>query len=52
MQFGGIKPVATGNSNLDTGLGIFNDVDWECLDESLINLDWSNLPDVGFDGVP
>jgi hypothetical protein len=39
-----LKPVATGNPNLDAGLGILNDVDWERLDESLINLDWSNLP--------
>ena len=38
-----LKPVAAGNSNLDAGLGILNDVDWERLDESLINWDWSNL---------
>jgi hypothetical protein len=46
-----LKPVATTNSDLDAGLGILNGVDWECLDEYFINLDWSNLPDVGFDSV-
>ena len=45
------RPVTTGNSNLDAGRGILNDVDFECLDESFVNFDWSNLIDFGFDGA-
>ena len=45
------RPVATGNSNLDAGRGILNDVDFECLDESFVNFDWSNLIDFGFNSA-
>jgi len=31
------------NFNLGAGLDFWNDVDWDCWDESFINFDWSNL---------